>query len=398
MKVLDAGLGFQNRWARRLGRYYGRSIPSALILGLEPVNPAGCSECSSRSNCPREGIHYRDLVRTVEEGRKLGIRLYLSAGGAKRYWPELLDLALRNPDCIFLLFTGAGFGDDAPGAGTITAGKTRAGKTRAETTAGGAAALQKVAARTAETTALEVTALEAAAAGNLGFALPHFGDGRPTRTAGLGKAASVLREAGVPFGFLAGVPADRIEEICADSWLEGMLEQGCLFGFFYPAGESTQTMAGADVDDSPDVGAGVDVGVDVNADGKQTAPRREIGRLKQVSPIRIVDLEEDVVFTGELGRDDPPGVERSGRRSPLLVHPVTSRIRSLTLLESMEALSVCPLQAVRDEVEAACPLLLDRGNTRQVLYALLSAAADAGLGRRSQSRRRTADPGSARGN
>jgi hypothetical protein len=129
---------------------------------------------------------------------------------------------------------------------------------------------------------------------------------------------------------------------------------------------------GADVEVGPAVDVGSDA--DVGPEGWRKADSGEIRRLKQVSPIWIVDLEEDWIFSGELGRDDVLGVDRRVRRSPLLVHPVTSRIRHLTLLESMEAL---PVRALRHAAAVACPLLLDLGDTRRVLYTLLAGTEEA---------------------
>ena len=332
MRILDAPSGFQNRRARRLGRYYGLPIPSALLFALEPAVAAACPSCSLRSGCPREGMEYRDMTRAVAEGRSLGIRLFLAGGtGADRYGSELLDLALRWPDCTFVVFTEGSVDDALAG--------------------------------------------QAAAAGNLGFVLRDTSGGAPEGAAlRLRETARMLREAGAPFGFVAGLSPATIDGVCDDSWLEGILDQGCLFGLFYPAA-------------APEQGRVLHF------------LNREVALLRQGSPMPMLNLQEDAVFTGEwppaagasiAAGNEPaepagpraaagnlrtrrPWNQRIGQRAgrlPLLVHPVTSRIRSLTLLESLESAWPAGVQAAAEI--SACPLLLDRGDTRAVLYAMLS--------------------------
>jgi len=311
MRVLDGPRGFRNKWAGRLGRHFGLRLPSALILGLEPETTAVCQACLSRGGCPREGIGYRQLARTVAEGSDLGTRLYMTAGGgADRYWPELLDLSLRHPECTFLLFAGPDL--------IVEAAEGR--------------------------TALSRIGEEAAAAGNVGFVLPAAGRGSTNASSRMGVAA-LLREAGAPFGFVSGVSAETASTVGSDAWIEGMLEQGCLFGFFYPGdGAWDQDVV------------------------------HSIRRLQEGAPFWTLSLERDVLFSGEADPRSSSRARHKDRRPALIVHPVTPRIRWMTLLESIE---VVPFGLPHGDTPLVCPLELDRGDARGALYAILGQSAEA---------------------
>jgi hypothetical protein len=267
-------------------------------------------------------MRYEDLARVADEGRRLGIRLFLVPAGAERYWPELLDLALRQPESTFLLFSGHGT-DDGTGSGSFDADRA---------------------------------AGEAAAAGNVGFVLPRFGSGAPAAAAAFSRAAAALREAGAPFGFVtdAGAagsdgkgPEESGEEAFPDeAFLEEALKQGALFGMFHTPAASLQAAGTA---------------------------YQGIGSLRQASPVWLLDLEEDLLFTNEgltkgLVPDESGRVGRRGRHRPaLLVHPVSPRMRWMTLLESLQAVSLRP---PGKRAAGSCPLLLDLGDTRQVFFRL----------------------------
>jgi len=373
MRVLDTQVGFENPLARRLGRYYDQPVPSALLFGLEPGPAEQCASCPAAGNCLREGSGYQDLARAVTEAGRLGVRLFLAAGpkvgvtghgapgsgaqGAARYWPELLDLALRNPDRTFLVFTG-GFVPDA------------------------------------------AAAAEAAAAGNLGFVLsqgeaggPGAGAGDASRDQGASAEGGEvrrqelvsLRAAGAPFGFAAGLASgssDAMDEAAWESWVEGMLEQGYLFGFLYPVPRAGAVQTAGDAGRAPE------------------GPGWEALRLRAGSPMPLFDLHGEAAFTDEPAPEEAfaePRLSRglggpartrlvagSRNRGVLLVHPVTPLFRSLTLLESLETAALAgaaarPAPADRasagpplTDPAPACPLLLGRGNSRGVVYALLA--------------------------
>ncbi|MBN1834642.1 MAG: hypothetical protein JW820_02265 [Spirochaetales bacterium] len=295
MRLLDARPGLPNPWARRLELYYGQPVPSALLLGLEPGPEAGCALCPAARGCPREGIDYRELSRAVTQAHRLGVRLFVAAGpvgsSCGRYWPELLDLALRNPASTFVVFAGGwALGEDA--------------------------------------------AAEAAASGNIAFVFPQrdgaAGRARPSEGAALSDGFEALRAAGAPFGFAAAVAPEAGGEAGWEAWLEGMLGKGYLFGLLYP-----RSQGGA-------------------------------GARGRFSPMPLFDLQEEVIFTDEASARLHL---REGGSRTLLVHAVTPRLRSLTLLESIEA--VVP-GCGADAPKPACPLLLGCGSTREVAYALLT--------------------------
>jgi len=186
---------------RRSLRGLGLRTPVALVLALDPVLPAGhqCAGCPGAAACAGEPFSYGTLARLVREGRALGVRQFFClARDPLRYAPELLDVALRNADCAFLLLSPRAPAD-------------------------------------------EDFLRDLAEAGNAGLVLSLDGFELETDALhGQGAYAACIRamqgarEAGLPFGFAACYYNGNAPAVFSRGFLEGLLEAGALFGLYYP--------------------------------------------------------------------------------------------------------------------------------------------------------------------
>jgi hypothetical protein len=276
------------------------------------VLPGGerCAGCPAGAACAGEAPGYGSLVRLVREGRSLGVSLYFCLARDPLAWAqELLDLALRFPDCVFLLLSPRAVGEE--------------GFLRDLAEAGNAGLVLSV-----DGFELETDALHGRGA---------YADCR--------RAISAARRAGLPLGFASCYYNGNIPAVFSRGFLEGLLEDGALFGLYYPY------------------------------PGHRPARRqplqptalqlRDLGlRLQSVReryPISLVDLRQDVSFR----------CLEAGEGLPM--HWLGAGLRNLTLLESLElgALGVQPPAAARAS-RRGCPL---RGDPQWAKDALGSALA-----------------------
>ncbi len=282
---------------RRSLRGLGLRTPVGLLLALDPVLPGGerCAGCPSTADCAGEALGYGSLVRLVREGRSLGVSLYFClARDPLAYSQELLDLALRYPDCVFLLLSPRAVGEE---------GFLR----------------------------------DLAEAGNAGLVLSVDGFELETDTlhgsgayAACRRAIAAARKAGLPFGFASCYYNGNIPSAFSRGFLEGLLEDGALFGLYYPYPGRFPT--------------------------RQLQPTalqlRDMGlRLQNAReryPISLVDLRQDVSFR----------CLEAGEGLPM--HWLGAGLRNLTLLESLElaALGAQPFGVSR-AARRGCPLRTD---------------------------------------
>ena len=186
---------------RRSLRGLGLRTPVGLMLALDPVLPGGqrCADCLSAAECAGEAPSYGSLSRLVREGHALGVRLFFClARDPLAYRQELLDLALRRPDCAFLLLSPRALTDE--------------GFLRELAEAGNAGLVLSVDGFELETDALHGSGAYAACS----------------------RSMKSAREAGLPFGFAACYYNGNLPSVFSRGFLEGLIESGALFGIYYP--------------------------------------------------------------------------------------------------------------------------------------------------------------------
>jgi len=227
---------------RRRLRAQGLRLPAGIVLPLDPVLPAGarCAGCASEHRCAGQALSYGRLHRIVAQGRALGVRLFLClARELPRFREELVDLALRYPDCAFLLLS-----PEAP---------TEEGFLQELAEAGNAALVLPVD----------------------GFALETDSLRGPGAYDAFTRAMAGARSAGLPFGFAGCYYNGNAPTLFSRGFLEGLIEGGALFGLYYPYS-------------LPRASSGVQL--------RDTALRLQAARERY--PVSLLDLRLDVSFGG----------------------------------------------------------------------------------------------------
>ena len=257
----------------RFLRAQGLRAPAGLVLALDPVLPGGdgCLACPEAAACAGDSMSYATMSRVVREARFLGVRMFFClARDPLSYRPELVDLALRHPDCAFLLLSPEAV--------------TEEGFLRDLAEAGNAAVVLGV----------------------VGFELETDVLHGPGAYAAFERAMKAARAAGLPFGFAACCYNGNAPAVFSRGFLEGMLEDGALFGMYYTCPERRSGR-----DRQPTA-----------VQLRDTAVR--IRSARERYPISLIDLRQDVTFRCAEAREGMP------------LHWVDSSIRHLTLLESLE--------------------------------------------------------------
>jgi hypothetical protein len=157
------------------------------------------------------------------------------------------------------------------------------------------------------------------------------------------RAMKIAREAGLPFGFAACYYNGNAPSVFSRGFLEGLIEDGALFGLYYPypgrfPGRQLHPTA---------------------LQLRNTGVRIQSARERY--PISLVDLRQDVTFR----------CLEAGQGLPM--HWLGAGPRHLTLLESLElaALGSSPA-AVRGSRRGGCPLRADAQWAKTALGAALA--------------------------
>jgi hypothetical protein len=286
-------LGRLHEKARR--QFVAGWLPNGLLLGLDPVLPELelCRGCLAAGHCLPGAMSYCQMDRAIAAGRALGLRffLYVSRYPAG-YGQEILDLALKHEDCFFVVL-----------------GRTPQLE-------------RELAASLAE-------------AGNVAFVLDV--NGTPVGAARgrrfevhrrMPPALEILQEEGTPFGFSACYQAHNYEEVLSEELLALLLRQGALFGLLYPHLRHHWNVPAP------------------LALTEEQRRRKDgiIRRLRERSPISLLDIDRDVVFSGEQPAGDGPGPDVGPRYAgpagapveQLRIHYVDGGQDAVTLLESLQ--------------------------------------------------------------
>ncbi|MFT9076013.1 radical SAM protein [Ethanoligenens sp.] len=188
---------------------YDCNVPWAILMDPTTACNLKCTGCWAAEYANSISMTYEQLASVIEQGKKLGIYMYLFSGGEPLVRKkDLLRLAEENSDCMFLAFTNATLID--------------------------------------EEFAAEVERL-----GNFAFAISVEGfeaetdmrRGKGTYQAVM-KAMDILHRHGIIFGFSTCYHSKNTDVVGSEEWLDLMIEKGCTFGWYFtymPIGKDAVT-------------------------------------------------------------------------------------------------------------------------------------------------------------
>lgn len=188
------GIPLQEKYAQK----YNCNIPWAILMDPTASCNLKCTGCWAAEYEKTSSMEYELLDRIINEGKELGIYMYLFSGGEPLVRKkDLIKLANKHQDCVFLAFTNATLVD-------------------------------------------EEFAKQLVKVGNFALAISVEGFEEETdMRRGQGtfqkvmQAMDILKQYGVPFGFSTCYHSKNTEIVGSDSYIDLMIEKGCLFGWYF---------------------------------------------------------------------------------------------------------------------------------------------------------------------
>ena len=226
----------------KAAKKYGCNIPWAILMDPTAACNLHCTGCWAAEYQKTANMDYDLLDRIINEGKKLGIYMYIYSGGEPLVRKaDLLKLAKKHSDCFFLSFSNATLVD-------------------------------------------EEFAKASAELGNLVLAISVEGFEKETdmrRGQGTYKkvieAMDLLKAHGVPFGFSTCYHRYNTEVVGSDEYIDFMVSKGARFGWYFTY-----------------IPLGKDAQLDLLATPEQrTYMYRRVREIRETKPIFVLDFWND---------------------------------------------------------------------------------------------------------
>ncbi|MTI71753.1 MAG: radical SAM protein [Firmicutes bacterium] len=174
------------------------NIPWAILMDPTTACNLNCKGCWAAEYDKTNSLNFETMDRIIKEGKELGTYMYIFSGGEPLVRKdELIKLAEKHDDCMFLAFTNATLVD-------------------------------------------EKFAKELAKVGNFTLAISVEGfENETDMRRGKGtykkvlKAMDILRKEGVIFGFSTCYHKYNTDNVGSDEYIDFLIDKGCMFGWYF---------------------------------------------------------------------------------------------------------------------------------------------------------------------
>ncbi len=214
LESMMMSLGFHSAIASMTERMenikkYNCNIPWAVLMDPTAACNLHCTGCWAAEYGKNTFLTYETMERIISEGMALGTYTYIFSGGEPTTRKkDIIRLAETHPDCAFLAFTNGtlvdeAFADDLKRVGNFALAFSIEGSEEDTDARRGAGTYQAVI-----------------------------------------RAMNLLKERGVIFGFSACYTSKNLDTIASDAFVDLMIENGCLFGWYFtyiPIGKDAAT-------------------------------------------------------------------------------------------------------------------------------------------------------------
>lgn len=203
LKTLVENLVLNSAWVgnqklRENRDKYDLNIPWTILIDPTTACNLSCNGCWASGYGRNDGLELELLDRIVQEGKELGIFMYIFSGGEPLIRKkDLLQIAQKHNDCYFLAFTNGTLVDEE-----------------------WAARLRQV--------------------GNFNLAISMEGTKQETdERRGEGSyekmitAMKLLKNRGVPFGFSTCYHSGNWKTVGSDEYVQSMIDLGAVFGWYF---------------------------------------------------------------------------------------------------------------------------------------------------------------------
>ncbi|MCO1603368.1 radical SAM protein [Desulfosporosinus nitroreducens] len=189
---------FGREKALKTAKLHDCNIPWAILMDPTSSCNLKCIGCWASEYDQHHSLSFDELNNVIEQGKKLGIFMYIYSGGEPLLRKtDLIALAEKHQDCAFLAFTN----------GTLVD---------------------------------ENFAHELVRVGNfvLAFSIEGIGEATDQRR-GIGtydkviKSMDLLKEVGAGFGYSSCYHRQNTDTVASDEFVDLMIEKGCLFAWYF---------------------------------------------------------------------------------------------------------------------------------------------------------------------
>jgi len=195
--MVNAGL-FGSPIIDKMKQKHGCNIPWAVLMDPTSACNLKCTGCWAGEYSKTDNMDYDTLDRIIREGKELGIHLFIYSGGEPLIRKnDILKLAEKHDDCIFLAFTNATLVD-------------------------------------------EELCKDMDRVGNFILAISVEGFEEETdmrRGRGTFKkvmdAMDLLKSHGLGFGFSTCYHSKNTDIVGSDEYIDFMIDKGCMFGWYF---------------------------------------------------------------------------------------------------------------------------------------------------------------------
>lgn len=187
-----------NTTALKMSAKYDCNIPWAILMDPTSACNLHCTGCWAAEYSKQDSMDYETLDSIITQGKALGVYFYIYSGGEPTMRKnDLIALARKHNDCVFLAFTNGTLVDDAFVKDLVDVGNF-----------------------------------------GLAFSIEGFEDATDFRRGDgtyqkVVEAMDRMKKAGAPFGFSACYHSKNIESVGSDAFIDFLVEKGCMFGWFF---------------------------------------------------------------------------------------------------------------------------------------------------------------------
>lgn len=295
-----------------LRKQHNINIPWAILMDPTAACNLSCKGCWAAEYGKKDNLSLKELDSIIIQGKEMGIHFFLYSGGEPLLRKDdIITLAKKHSDCMFLAFTNGTLVDD-------------------------------------------MLALELKELGNVAFALSieGFEDATDLRR-GVGtyskviQAMDILKTHGIAFGFSACYTSENWQAIGSDEFIDQMIEKGCLFGWLFTY---------------------IPIGKDAVTELLVTPEQREymyhfVRRIRAEKPIFLLDFWNDGEFIGGCiaGGRRYLHINAKGDVEPCaFIHYSGANIREMSLMDTLKQplfLQYHDNQPFNENMLQPCPLL-----------------------------------------
>ncbi len=319
--ILNVGFGGWNKQEQKRAEL-GCNIPWAILLDPTSACNLHCTGCWAADYGNRLNLTYEDIDSIIEQGKQLGVYLYIYTGGEPLVRKsDLIRLCEKHDDCVFLSFTNGTlinqeFCDDMKRVGNF----------------------------------VPAISLE----GNREATDSRRGEGTYDRVL---DAANLMHENGVPFGVSCCYTSVNFNSVSSEEYIDQLIELGALFVWYFHY---------------------MPVGSDANIELMCSPDQREtmyhtIRRWRREKSIFPMDFQNDGQFTQGCvaGGRRYLHINASGDVDPcVFVHFSDSNIHQKTLLECLQSplfMAYHDAQPFNDNYLMPCPMLENPQALRRII-------------------------------